>query len=467
MPIAPSQFGLSTPTHKAAQQTQFGGVGISYLRWLQDNPILGDTIFKDVLGFNAPKILLTRSSKERWDTAVSEFANTFITLAGSFTLPFIARFLTAKVSGIPFGSLWKPLSKPGTLMHPGANLLKLSPKLKLGLLAESLGFMFPFAGLFWANPFVRNVLTLKKYKTANFESLIGFHNVKSKRRQRAYKEELAYQKSRIFLTTAISFGLGLLSIAVLGGLARKIPPSLMNTLKNEGSKLSSIIKGLALTGKLRSQIDGRLPIFIFWLAPAYLGWVHASRGANEAKEMLLKFANSTIWFSILTPFVLDPIFKYRYSKVLQKLGLPKLAENAELPKISDVLRSTLNSSMKKSLVRYQAGQYLLGLLITVLMLSTTPQLLNWYLTSKRIEKQKAQELELYPTIGKDPVEPKLDDDQPALASNTPPPNSPKSWNPYQANIGINPWLSQNNPHYALANPLSFNTSSYSPYFRAQ
>lgn len=159
---------------------------------LEGNP-LAEILFKDVFGFNLPKLAVTRTWKERLDVATLEFSNTAITLLSSLALPRMFTWVTHKLTKIPIELLNKEI--PLKVLQSGIKEFEKVPlkKLMWARAGRSFAFLFPFAAAFWANPFFRNWATAKREKTANFQAIIGLENQDAGKEKRSHIEEARHQ----------------------------------------------------------------------------------------------------------------------------------------------------------------------------------------------------------------------------------------------------------------------------------
>ncbi|MCE3236843.1 MAG: hypothetical protein K0Q50_3035 [Vampirovibrio sp.] len=289
-----------TVNSRKQERLRFGSSPVTgFLHALEKQP-LAELVFKDIAAFNAPKIIFSRTWKERWDTATLELSNTSITLLASLALPPLLRRVVSPLSQVAEDALKKQI--------PYANLTSTHTATKLARLGTSFGFFFPFAAAFWAAPFFRNWLTLKRTNNANFESIIGFDGVKRNGPQRSLQEEINYQKYSAWKIFGAGVGLGVASFAGLGLAARSVGKNAGKQLaKGFGSQLDQFLQrhpkgwnwvfnSFDLKGKAANQIEGMPAQLLFWGMPAYLGWVHGARSEHERRERLVQSANALFWF---------------------------------------------------------------------------------------------------------------------------------------------------------------------------
>ncbi len=349
------------------------------LTLLEQNP-LAKTVVKDIFGFNIPKILATRTPEEQLDVATLEMSNTAITLGASLTLPFLVRYPIHWVSGIRLKELSGKVAQNAV------------PQVKLARLGAALGFLFPFASAFWAATFFRNYLTAKRTETTNFEEIIGLEKHPSQKRtssssdhKRSLEEELDYQLGMTKKVLLTGLGLGLATGLGFAFSARRwAQKAVKHSAQNLSKPIDWLFKKIQLEGKNANQLSDGLATFVFWLAPAYLGWLHASRGDNELKEQALKAVNAVLWFSLFTPYGLNPLFKKPFQKITGE---------KEIPSYQDIMEKPQFKGLRKSLTHLKNKKFGIGLLVTILMLGLTPQLLNIYLTQRRHEREQIAETE--------------------------------------------------------------------------
>ncbi|MCA9797937.1 MAG: hypothetical protein KC474_00175 [Cyanobacteria bacterium HKST-UBA04] len=345
------------------------------IAWFESNP-LAELVFKDITCFNLPKMATTRTHKEMLDVATLELSNTSVTLGSSLVLPPILQWVSSQISGVP-RHLLKGTLKPE----------QLTPAVKLARLGTAFGFLVPFAAAFWGAAFFRNWMTLRREKTANFDQIIGLSKgaeaaasvSHSPAPHRSLEEEKAFQKGMaqkiMGLGTAVGaaalLGFGMMARGRLNGAARK-PLSQL---------LERTYKTFHLGGDSGNQVRGFWPILIFWLTPAYGGWMHASRGENEFREQFIKAANSVLWFSVFNRFLVDPAFKNQFN-TMAKSG------SQDIPAYDKVI-SKYSGALRKRLIGVKNAKFLTGMAISIGMLAITPQLLNIWLT-RRLHNKKLQ-----------------------------------------------------------------------------
>lgn len=330
---------------------------------------LFELAFKDVTCFNLPKIATTRTLHERLDVATLEFSNTSVTVGSSLVLPRIIQFATEKIAGVP-----------RQLLKGEIDPKKLTPAVKLGRLATTFGFLWPFALAFWAAAFFRNWLTLKRTKTANFEMIIGLKEDGQNQPQRAkkpvepeaqsdYRQAMKYQMGMVKKVMGLGALLGLASLVGFGLAARNA-----KNAKTLSPMLDKLYKTYRLGGPGGNEIEGFWPVLIFWLSPAYLGWMHASRGKNEFREQAIKAGNSVLWFSVFNRMIVNPYFTNKYNQLAKTVG-------QSIPRY-DQVNKLFKGPLRNKVIGLKNTQNLLSMAISIAMLSVSPSLLNIFLTKK-------------------------------------------------------------------------------------
>jgi hypothetical protein len=370
----------SSISNPVTQASRVAGAPLSrqFMGYLEENPV-AETLFKDVTGYNLPRLATTRTPNEFFDTLTGELANTSITLSGTLLLPPLFQRAMSKLTGMPLAELTQQLQSH---MTP-------SMATKMARLGSSLGYLNLWAALFWATPFFRNWLTMERSKTANFENIIGLDKDGGAIANNPEKLKQAKREQLTGMAKVIGVGAGLAAGSVGGfaALARMLKsPQGKAGLQQflQKLKLQTQAKQLAnwmhkqfdLGGAKSNQVSSRLATLIYWSLPAYFGWLQASRSQNEFKENLLKTVNSNLWF-----FALTPVVKQYFLKHYQAID-PNLKSVPDFK----VLNAIKDGPIKDKLLALKQKDFGIGLGITVLMLATTPQLINRILTKRRFEK---------------------------------------------------------------------------------
>jgi hypothetical protein len=312
--MLPSVKPMENRALQTRNRVQFGAASSSGgsltrgLAYMEKQPIL-ELGFKNIAAFSLPRLALSRNWKEFMDILPLEAANTVITMLSAIVLLPMLRVPVSKLAG---KSLEKSLGSeyaPKYLKQEFSELIKKLPNqakhelpVKLARLGAAFGFLFPFASAFWAAPFFRNWLTMKRTNSANFESIIGFDGVDNKKPKRSTAEEMKYQGQMTLKVLATGFGLGMASLLGFSMMARQMTKQnagkLLEPMRQhlQGKKFDGFFNAFDLKGATSNQIKGRVSQLLFWAAPAYLGWLHGARSGNEFRERAIQSANGVFWF---------------------------------------------------------------------------------------------------------------------------------------------------------------------------
>ncbi len=376
------------------------------LRRLEKNT-LTDTLTKEFIGINLPKILFTRTQDERIDVAVSELGNTSAFLAGGF--------LADQALGLSLKRAMKNIPAE-TAQHQLAT--------RWATTSRSVGIYGVVFSLMWAMPFVRNYITTKRTGSTHFTDVIGAHlTIPNQQRSPAIVQE-SLNHYRHQIATILGTGIGISTAALLLGVigirqsGNAFGKAAMTKL-HDGKTLAQTLEGWHWIGKtadaaqnsqrsllpsvrrffretagslsLKSFLlrDGRFanfsgtPALLFWGLPAYGGWIHASRDQYEKKEQWLKFGNFVACF-FGPPIVMARIFAGKMKALLPEGGQSIPLTVAEIDKIADAGRRT-------ALTRVWQQKNIASLTTSILLLGTLPQMLNIYLTRKRLQAARLQQ----------------------------------------------------------------------------
>lgn len=358
---------------------------------------INDTLAKEVLGINIPKILCTRTMNEKVDVATSEVGNTIAFTAGGLLLNKVLDFsFTQAKKGIRL-----PVAQKGEEFW------------------RSTALYSAIFSLMWAMPFIRNYITAKRTGFTDFSSFIvdkpQFAKNKSNTDQLESSLQGYQKKAKSILGMGalgafLSIAMGTMSLRT--GLGMKQVESLINSPSLYHSlhkKLGlpqipenlwqKVFKGvtdirfqdLLLKKGQFSNFSG-LPALLFWGVPAYGGWIHASRDPYEKKEQLLKFASFTACF-----FVMPLLIK----KVIDRLF------HSHFPEVSTINYQTIQKTFAKQTKILEAAlflwatRYVASLGSSILLLGVMPQLINIKLTEKRLKRAEEAKIKastnLYPS----------------------------------------------------------------------
>ena len=360
--IKPDQFA------RVAKSTADLNFASQFMAYLEQNPI-AETLFKDVTGYNLPRLATVRTPNEFWDTLTGELSNTSITLSGTLLLPPLFQKLMAKVAHVSIDQLKKEATDPKAL----------AMATKMARLGSSLGYLNLWASLFWAAPFFRNWLTLTRSKTANFENLIGLDKNTGSNDPEKLKEAKRFQLKGMLKVVAVGSALAAASVLGFGQLARRMaknPQMVQKVPARINQTLEWLFKEFDLKGEHANQVGTKISTLIYWSLPAYFGWLQASRSPNEFKENLLKTINSNLWFFCMTP-VVKKFFLKQYKAIDPSL--------TKVPDFKEILQ-VVDAPVQQKLLKLKQKDFGIGMAITVMMLATTPQIINRILTKRRFEK---------------------------------------------------------------------------------
>ncbi len=373
------------------------GFLIPRLSTLEQQPVL-DTALRDLLGNNLPKIALTRSSAERMDVAISQFGNTLLFGLGGTAMDLLLKGFFAKAQQ----------AASHTATYRWAEV------------ARSLGIYSTMASVMWAMPFVRNYITTKKTGSLSFSDVIqsgGAQKVKTPAQQAALAASLNENKRKAL----VILGWGAAGVAFPAAFALWAGKTTLKTGKKVGQDLleklyhNKIAKSFVLEGGEFKKLAG-IPSLLFWGLPAYFGWYQASRDAYEKQEVAIRAANFTFCFfgpGMVSDYLLQ-------KKFTEKFGLPNMSFAA-------VKASALNEANQKAAQNFLKWKNLGSMGVSVALLGITPQLLNIYLTGRRLHDDQSKGK---PSAGL-PVAPAVPAQPPLMSTELMAPGQPqhKPWIP--------------------------------------
>ncbi|HEY9687593.1 MAG TPA: hypothetical protein V6C52_11505 [Coleofasciculaceae cyanobacterium] len=326
---------------------------------------LWDTMTKEFLGVNLPRIVFTRTQDERWDSAVNEIGNS------------IAIFGIGGLLDQGLKRLYQ------TVQAQGGNAAKWSVVCRSGALYSAI------FSLMWAMPFARNYLTARRTGKTVFTDVIGSCNSAIAGHQDNVQESMTNSKRRFWKILAL--GGAATALFAFGGrwaAGKNMSLGLLKRLfQSKGAQDFLLLK------------DGSFEDYSGWKAvlscavPAYAGWYDAARDPYEKKEQILKFVSFVTGF--LGPgFCLKHYFKNTFAQLLPNGVLPtyqsiKAALKMESnPLIKANLEQALGTWKKKTL----------WTLLSSIALLTATQFLNFHLTGKRLAKARARQAGASPAL---------------------------------------------------------------------
>lgn len=314
-----------------------------------------DTMTKEVVGINLPKIAVTRNNTERLDVAFSEIGNTMASFGAG-------------------GLLNAGLNKTFAKAQRAGN--------QWAVLGRSAALYSTIFSLMWAMPFIRNYLTAKRTGHTTFTQVIGANGASQGNQQADLASALADYKHK----TLSILGLGAAgTLLAIGGSKLAIAKGLGRNLLEALHKSPKLAGNLLLKDGSFSNFSG-LKALLFWGVPAYGGWIHAARDPYEKKEQLLKFASFMACFSG-PQLLFDRHFKSKFDHLLPQ------GVNATYKGITQALKKETDTATRQKLtqaLKAWQNKSLGGLLTSVVLLGTMPPLMNIVLTKRRLARDTSQ-----------------------------------------------------------------------------
>jgi hypothetical protein len=333
-----------------------------------EHQTLWDTMTKEVVGINLPKIVFTRTWDERWDSAVSEIGNTVTTfgIGGLLDRCLQSMYRTVQSQGAERARQWAVLGRTGALYSTIFSLM-------------------------WAMPFVRNYVTTRRTGKTSFTDVIGAKNSQNASRFLDARTSLAADKRHIrqilglgAIATVLCAGGGLLAAK------RMLPLGILKRLfTHEGLQKNLLLKD----GSFINGFSG-LKAVLFWGVPAYAGWYQASRDPYEKKEQRLKFVSFVAGFSG-PGLLLGRYFKKTFEQLLPPGVEPTYRSITEA--LSRQSHPALKAPLEQALSAWKKKN-LWTLLSSIGLLSAT-QLLNFHLTGKRLARARQAGARSVPPAG--------------------------------------------------------------------
>jgi hypothetical protein len=324
---------------------------------LESFPVL-DTVTKEVVGINIPKIVVTRSDTERLDVAVSEIGNTVAFGVGGVLADQVFRKAFESAQSAGASAFQKQCATVG----------------------RSFGIYSVIFSLMWAMPFVRNYITARKTGSVKFTDVIESGYSKKSGDQHEHKsvlqDALADYRGRVLTILGLGMGGAIASVG-LGRLAASSQQQIGKSFLNKFCT-SRMGENLLLKGGQFAKFGG-WPALLFWGVPAYGGWLHASRDPYEKKEQVLKFANFVACF-FGPPVLMNRWFQNKCQQAFPRTKLKEWSYEA----INNAFSA--NSAAQQKALGLWAKKNLVGLGSSILLLGTMPQLMNIYLTKRRIQR---------------------------------------------------------------------------------
>lgn len=319
----------------------------------------------EVLGINLPKTAIVRTKNEAIDVGFNEFGNTVGFFGGLWGGGYLLdRFLAAKKIRI----------------HANPAILS------KGRVMKSFALIPPLVAFMAAMPFFRNAFTAWRSGSVAYQDLIT-------KGQPKRQDSTAQQKTKLAIQNYLQTGATILAAGAALGLTGFFWARSSGSAKLfQGAKLipalnkpwmHKALKAICLTGNKATEFED-LRAVAYWGAPAYLGWMAASRDRFEIKEQALKLINFVAVY-LLTDKITHRFFDRKtraFAKAFPKAytKTPKgfvfsysALKNLQLPK----------KSLQK-LLSFENTKILSGFGMTVLLMAVIPALLNIHLTRQRL-----------------------------------------------------------------------------------
>ena len=337
--------------------------------FLEEKETVGFLV-KDILGANLPKTLAVRNKDERIEVGFVQFGAT----AGYVALGLAVERICSGLLNLAERS--------------GAKATKQTVQYKAW--GKSAGIYPLMAGLFFAMPYLRNLLTAHRTHKVAFTDVVGETNKENTPEEEAkFKARVKHDKRIAGLTGAVSGGLAAIGVGLAAlGLRRgiKLSPAWVERL----NKLS--LPG----GKFMDYPD--LAQMFGLIVPIYTAALMSARDKFEIKEQVLSFATFMGFFFGPQPLI-RKAFRGAYERAAETpAAFKKLMTHATTGKeLKRVLYSQINEVFKrkpttqKNLSRLYATENFVGMATSIILLGFAPSLINIFLTGKRVDKVKAEQ----------------------------------------------------------------------------
>jgi hypothetical protein len=341
------------------------------LATLESKPIW-DTATRDTLGNTVPKTALTRSKAERTDVAISQLGNTAAFVGGGLSVDWMLRSAFKKFQQA--GA--KPVEK------------------NWAVLSRSLGIYSAMMSSMWAMPFIRNYITTKRTGMVNYADVIKSGGApkrpKTPEQEAAVAASLKDSKNKA-LTILGGGAAGILLPLAFGrfaGAKKWAANGLGKLFEKEIPLIGGKFQDRFLLEGGKFEKLGGIPSMMFWGIPAYIGWYHASRDPYEKKEVFVRCANFIACFS-LPPFLAKKAFAGKFKQ------FAALGDKINFTSIEKALTDKkLTQETAKRAKKLLVWQNVLGMGSSIFLLGVTPQVLNIFLTNRRLAQEAAQKEKL-------------------------------------------------------------------------
>jgi hypothetical protein len=341
----------------------FLGGAIWFLSALEQSPVM-DTAARDTLGNNIPKISMARTSTERMDVAISQIGNTLAFVFGGTAVDQLLK-------------RWFAKAQQGAVE---------STPYRWAVASRSVAIYSTMVSLMWAIPFIRNYVITKRTGSVSFSDVIksgGAKGPATPEQTAALDASLKYNKKKALTILGIGAA-GIVGPAAFGRWAASCGKQ---AGKEFGRNVFKVIDGSPLTrpfmleGGHFAKLAG-VPSMLFWGIPSYIGWYHASRDPYEKQEVAIRAVNFVACFFGPTPLINKGLHDY-FNKTYAGVKDMTFAAVQKALKDGDISKET-HQAAEKFLVKKNLGT--LG--VSIVLLGVTPQLLNIFLTKKRMMKNE-------------------------------------------------------------------------------
>jgi len=263
---------------------------------------------KEFFGSNLPHVTLVMNFDEAVDQAINQFGNTAIVFGGGA--------LAGRVADVLFKKT--PLFKnTQQAQHQLATFLKTKAG-KWFRMGKSLAAYSFIASYVIASPFLRNYITSKRTKAANFVEMTGLKTKTKVDPELLRKKEQGYM-ARFVKIWGVGIGISA-TILALTGLAMRHQVKVPRLSKLLGKKVATYLDENLFLKEARFSKLGNWPAYLFWAIPAYIGLYTGSRDKIEKQEAIMKAAGFGLMFMILPKGVNWVAKRFLHHKQFKGIG---------------------------------------------------------------------------------------------------------------------------------------------------
>jgi hypothetical protein len=319
----------------------------------------------EVLSINTPRTLIVRNRNEMVDTAFNEYMNS------------VGYFGGLKLLGLGLNRFLKRVF-PSVAKRPSVNRF------------AKTAFLVPaFMGYMVAMPFYRNAFTAWRSKTLDFRDLITQEQHHNPAHWREFADKNRHKGHWSLLAGLVVGTLGL-------AFAVKRPQHILRWSRQAASRKT--FDFLTLAGKTGDRLKNDFQAIMYWGAPTYLAWMASSRDKFEFKEQALRFANFMVMFS-LPGKLINGLFKEAFKPwqkqfpALFKAGQFDKSRLQTAQKGVSALRKKALQRAADSLEKLNNKRTIYGFLLTTILMSVSPAVINIFLTNQRLKATLEKERE--------------------------------------------------------------------------